>query len=328
MNVWCFDGERNIGFNIHAGMYRGEMTAPVTIFLPDGRILRIRTDAPAHFTDGARPHTRHVRYTCDAPFRTWRFDIDDMPVWVTSDAELAAGAIRDETPTTTVSLHAVSEMLSPVYLQGGMLPEAAAAVAGEPGLWFACRVRSGLTPEAFRFDQMFRARGTIVFEGKTYDFEGFGLRGHVRGYRALGKMDGHSWLAGAFDSGMTFGIQTFPRPDGGYHFTEAYIWKDGVLYPNRVIHAPRMNYDASEPGFVVELACDQLGLTRIEGVDKRLFWWSMGAWGDGQPPRWGVDPDAAMVMRQAVTEYGCDGEVGYGMCERSGWRHLVGQAGG
>lgn len=318
MNVWFYDGQRDIGFNIHAGMFDGEMAAPVTMFLPGGRILRIRSDQPAKFGDGSRPHSLRVSYTCEQPFRAWRFAIDALPVWETSDGQLAAGTIADETPTTTVSLSASAEMVSPAYLQGAMLPEAAAEIAGEPGLWFACRVRAGLTPEAFRYDQMFHATGTITFEGVEYPFDGYGLRGHVRGVRALGKMAGHTWLAGAFPSGTAFAIQTFPRPEGGYFFSEGYLFRDGMVYPNRVIHAPRFNPDADEPGFVVELACDQLGLTRIEGRDRRLFWWSMAKWGDGQPPRWGFDPAAGMVMRQGVTEYRLDGETGYGMCERSG----------
>jgi hypothetical protein len=324
MNVWFYDGARDTGFNIHASVANGVMTAPVTVFLPDGRILRIRTDEPDRFTDPREPHTKHVRYTCEAPFRKWRMRIDELPVWVTNAEELHRGAITREDPTTTVSLELEAEMMSPVYLQGAMLPEAADLIEGEPGLWFAARVRSGLTPAAFRFDQMYRGTGHIRFEGQIYPFEGFGLRGHVRGVRQLSKMDGHTWLGGAFPSGMTFGIQTFPRPEGGFHFTEGYIYKNGIMYPNRVIYAPRMNYDPDEPEFTLELACDQLGLTRITGSDRRLFWWSMAAWGRNEPPRWGIDPQSAMVMRQAVTRYECDGEIGYGIAERSGWRRGAG----
>jgi hypothetical protein len=320
MNVWMFDGERNIAFNIHAMMQNGEMWAPVTVFLPDGRILRLRSDDPARFSDPRRPQSRHIAYLCEKPFRNWTFTITELPVWVTSKAVLDAGVVDDETPTTTVSLEARATMAAPVYMQGGLLPEAAAAVAGDAGLWLAARLPSGMTPEAFRFDQMFRAEGAIVFEGKTYEFNGYGLRGHVRGVRTMGGMYGHTWLAGAFPSGTAFGIQTFPRPEGGFFFTEGYVYKDGVMHPNRVIYAPPMSYDPDQGEYCIELACDELGLTRITGRDKRLFWWSMPAWGAAQPPRWGIAPEAQTVMRQAVTEYRLDGETGYGMNERSGLR--------
>jgi hypothetical protein len=320
MNVWFFDGERNIAFNIHAMMQNGEMRAPVTVFLPDGRILRLRTDAPARFTDPRRPHSQHVAYQCEKPFRNWTFSVDDLPVWITSKQELDAGVVTDETPTATVSFKANATMVAPVYVQGGLLPEAAEAVAGDAGLWLAARLPAGMTPESFRFDQMYRAEGSITFEGRTYEFDGYGLRGHVRGVRIMGGMYGHTWLAGAFPSGTAFGIQTFPRPEGGFFFTEGYVYKDGVMYPNRVIYAPQMSYDPNQGDYVIELACDELGLTRITGRDKRLFWWSMPAWGAAQPPRWGIAPEAQLVMRQAVTEYTLDGETGYGMNERSGPR--------
>lgn len=320
INVWCFDGERNIGFNIHTIMQHGEMRAPVTIFLPDGRILRIRTDQPATFTDPRRPHSTHVALECNNPFRDWTFSIQDMPVWVTSKAELDAGVVADKVPDTTVSLTAHAVMVAPVYMQGTMLPEAADAVRGEAGLWLAARIPSGMTPEAFRFDQMFRAEGEVVFEGITYPFSGYGLRGHVRGVRIMQGMYAHTWLAGAFPGGTAFGIQTFPRPEGGFYFTEAYVYKNGVMYPNRVIYAPLMSYNPDQGDYVIELACDQLGLTRIVGRDKRLFWWSMPDWGSTLPPRWGIDPAAKTVMRQATAEYHLDGEIGYGMNERSGPR--------
>lgn len=325
MNVWMFDGPRDVAFNIHAIMRHGQMHAMVSVFLPDGRILRTRSDEAARFDDPARPQSRHVAYHCEQPFRAWTFTVTELPVWVTSKAQLDAGVITDETPTTTVSFAARATMVAPIYLQGGLLPEAAEAVRGEAGLWLAARLPSGMNPESFRFDQMHHSVGSVTFEGQTHAFDGYGLRGHVRGVRVLGGMHGHTWLAGVFPSGTAFEIQTFPRPEGGFFFTEAYVYKDGIMHPNRVVYAPTMNYDPDQGDFVVELACDGLGLTRIAGRDKRLFWWSMPAWGTVEPPRWGIDPKAELVMRQAAAEYTLDGETGWGMNERSGPRPAGGR---
>lgn len=177
MNVWVYDGERNTGFNIHAQMQNGEMRAPVTIFLPDGRILRIRSDDPARFTDPARPHAQRVRYECQQPFRRWSFAFDDLPVWVTDKDELAGGAIADETPTTSVSLVAQGTMLSPAWVQGGLLTEAWQALANRKADWIAAHTRQGLSGEAFRFEQTMLCEGEIRFEGAIYPFKGYGLRG-------------------------------------------------------------------------------------------------------------------------------------------------------
>lgn len=50
LNVWFFDGPRNIAFNLHPILQNGKMFGAATVFLPDGRILRTRSDAPASFT--------------------------------------------------------------------------------------------------------------------------------------------------------------------------------------------------------------------------------------------------------------------------------------
>lgn len=322
MNVWVHDGERNTGFNIHAQMHGGTMRAPVTIFLPDGRVLRIRTDDPERFDDPARPHTKRVQYECVEPYRRWNYTITDMPVWVTNHAELAAGAIADETPTTTVSLRATATTLSPAWVQGTLLREAHDALAAGRAAWIAAHTRKGLSSEAFRFEQTIVCEGEITFEGTVYPFKGYGLRGHVRGTRIMGGMNsGHSWISGVTPTGTGFGLLVFPRgEEGGFHFCEAFVFKGGVLYPSRVQYAPAMTYDPDDPGYVIELVNDQLGLTRITGHDDRVFWWSMPAWGSAQPPRWGVDPDASIVMRQALARFEIDGETAYGMNERSGPR--------
>ncbi|MET0374350.1 MAG: hypothetical protein ABW128_08840 [Rhizorhabdus sp.] len=321
MNVWVYDGPRNTGFNIHAQMHAGEMRAPVTIFVPDGRILRIRTDDPARFGDPARPHTRHIQYECVRPYRHWRYAITDMPVWMTNHDALTAGAIADEAPTTTVSLRAEAITLNPAWVQGTLLREAHDALAAGQATWIAAHTRKGLSSEAFRFEQTILCEGEIIFEGQVYPFKGCGLRGHVRGTRIMGGMNsGHSWISGATPGGTAFGLLSFPRDGGGFHLNEAFVFKGGILYPSRIQFAPPMSYDWREPGYTIELVNDQLGLTRITGHDDRLFWWSMPAWGSGQPPRWGVDPAAPMVMRQALATFQIDGETAYGMNERSGPR--------
>lgn len=135
-----------------------------------------------------------------------------------------------------------------------------------------------------------------------------------------GMSGGHTWLSGATPGGTAFGLVCFPQPEGGFHFGEALIFKDGVLYPSRIQYAPAMTYDPDEGDYVIELVNDQLGLTRITGHDDRLFWWSMPAWGSQNPPRWGVDPAAKMVMRQALARFEILGETAFGMNERSGPR--------
>src|SRR5690606_7549952 len=157
LNVWCYDDKRDIGFNIHPHKIQNGVMAQVqvTVFLPDGRILNLRNDEPVRFTNPAKPRSEHVLYHCLQPFREWNYQLDDLPVWETSREELNAGVVDDTEPTGRVSLQAHALMAAPIYLQGGMLPEANQAIDSEVGLWLAARFRDGRSPEAFRFDQMF-----------------------------------------------------------------------------------------------------------------------------------------------------------------------------
>lgn len=165
------------------------MYAPVTVFLPDGRILRLRSDESAAFTDPQRPQSRHVQYFCEKPFRNWTYAINELPVWVTSKEELGAGVVADKLPTTTVSLEARATMMAPVYRQGGLLPEAADAIEGEAGLWLAARLPGGMTPEAFRFDHMNERSGPRSQVARSFP--------NMRGFSQFGRPARHALMGPA-----------------------------------------------------------------------------------------------------------------------------------
>jgi len=118
--------------------------------------------------------------------------------------------------------------------------------------------------------------------------------------------------------------------NGGYEFSESYVYADGRLHPTRVIYAPPVSMDDPHAEFDVQLACDELGLVRISGHDTRVLWTSMGPLGLGTPAeqmlqqgsearmRPGLVPGTPTAMSQAVAVYDWDGDPGYGMNERSG----------
>jgi hypothetical protein len=304
------------------------MTSLGTLFLPDGRILRISGEKSASFTTAADFRSEHVRYHCLQPFHAWAYEGHDVPVFVTSAQEMNAGKLASTTPTASASFQIKATTKAPPYIIGSLLPEAGEELKGRPGLWMATRLTAGLSPAARRYDQAIVAEGAITVDGKSFPFSGFGLRSHVRGVRIMDGMAGHNWMGGVFPSGLCFGVQTFLRPDGGYYLNEAYVYKDGKMYPNRVIYDQRPYRNPANNKVVVELACDELGVTRITGEDRHVFWWIMSAWG-GQPTPggkasgsgligYGLDPKAPMLMSQAVARFECNGEIGGGLDERSG----------
>jgi hypothetical protein len=186
--------------------------------------------------------------------------------------------------------------------------------------WMGNRMSHGFDPRAFRYDQLIEGGGAVEFEGKSFPFEGVGLRGHVRGARNVLGMLGHCWAEGySADARRGFGTTMFLRQGGGYEHSEAFLFEDGVMHPARVICTPHLERDPAKCDTVFELACDALGLVRITGHDVRAFWWQMQGWGVQAPIVYGCKRDAPVLMKQGITRFTWDnGDVGYGLAERSG----------
>jgi hypothetical protein len=333
--VWLHDAINDVGVELRIHAQHGVAEGRSVVFLPGGRMLHA-TPEQAPLTVGSTPETEHVFYQCIEPFRRWRYRLKNLPMHTTTDEAHELGQVTYG-PEVTVSLDFDGVTAAPVWRNGKLLPEAAEAMKGPAGLWIAGRLTNGMSPSAFRYDQALTATGSITVDGETIAFNGQGLRGHVRGVRIMDGFKAHTWIGAVFPtSGTAVGMvchQAHGTP-GGYIFSEAYVWRDGVFYPNRVIYAPPVSREDPHAEFVVELACDELGLTRIRGHDSRVAWTSMGSMGLGGSGtnartaasssgaviahNFGRRPDAARVMSQSLATYDLDGEPGAGMCERSG----------
>ena len=200
------------------------------------------------------------------------------------------------------------------------------AMSGRVGLWIAGRLNAGMSPVSFRYDQALAATGTLTVGSETFEFNGYGLRGHVRGVRKMAGFASHTWMGAVFpESGRAFGLQCHRGHGtaGGYEFSESYVYQDGTLYPTRIVYAPPISRNDPHAEFDVQLACDELGLVHLTGHDTHVLWTSLGPLGLGtppeqQPPRTGLVPDAPTAMSQSVASYDWADEPGYGMNERSG----------
>ncbi|NBU84890.1 MAG: hypothetical protein EBS21_09940 [Sphingomonadaceae bacterium] len=319
MNFWAYDPVRDIGINIHPRIGSGQVHCMVTLFLPGGRILRQRADTGT-FYDPAAPGSAHVRYRCEVPFRRWHYTVDQLPAFVTSDGEQRAAVVEDETPTASITLRLIADGAAPVWRNGTMTAESAQMMAGAAGLWIGGRLSSGMSSESYRYDQLVRVLGEVETPDGTLQFEGSGLRSHVRGTRKLEGMAGTCWMSGLFPSGKGFGVLVNIGVDGRYWFSEACITDGTTLSPARVLQFPGRHHDLDEGRFWVQLASDSHGLIDIAGEDVRAFYWSMPSWGSTAtvPPRYGKDPEAGILMKQALARYQWNGETGFGLNERSG----------
>jgi len=319
-NIWLYDGDRNIGLNVHPRATGGNMHSSITVFLPDGRIARLNYDEYFPFTDATRPSSRWLKLHCVEPFKTWTAEVENAPVYLSSDEIQASGRRIDETPSATISFSATIENVAPAWINGALLPESRQTLRDQVSWWFGNRLTSGFDPAAFRYDQLVKGEGEIAFEGNTYAFSGVGLRGHVRGVRRMPNMLGHTWAEGYCPQAKRgFGSTMFLRQGGGYEHSEAFLFENGKVYPARILCQPHMVRDAAANDYVFELACDALGLVRITGHDLRAWWWQMPSWGQHGEVRYGFDPAAATLMKQGISRFTWDsGDVGYGLVERSG----------
>jgi hypothetical protein len=174
-----------------------------------------------------------------------------------------------------------------------------------------------------RYEQLFRATGSLHVGGADHAFTGSGLRIRRQGVRKLEGFWGHCWQSALFGSGRAFGYIAYPpRPDGQPTFNEGYLFfgesaGDGRLIPARVIEAPwlRRLQPLGEDVSVVLQTAD--GTVRIEGETV------LSTHDITDPSEIPADQLAKMAnwtfpaLQQAGVRYTWDGEQSFGMLERS-----------
>jgi hypothetical protein len=284
----------------------------VNVAFPDGRVYRLRDNGPSLPAEGpdGKPTVLGaggLAFRCIAPFDTWTMTYDGKAVQ-TSSADLVAG--KKDGPLVDIQFTVEAKMAVPPWVQGALQADA------------ATRLKTSVEGDLMggpRYEQLYRATGSVTVDGHTHQFTGSGLRIRRRGVRKLAGFWGHCWQSALFPSGKAFGYIAYPpRPDGQPTFNEGYLFTgDGALIPARVVQAPwltRLQALGEDVSLVLETA---QGTTRIEG--KTVFsthdihhdddMYSMRALKEEMP--------SFPALQQAGVRYRWDGEVTYGMLERS-----------
>ncbi len=284
----------------------------MNLAFPDGRVYRLRTDGIAWpSTDehgrpavlGAGP----LGFRCVEPFRTWTMTFDGQAV-ETSTVDLVQG--RKDGPLVNVEFRVEATMAVPPWIQGSLLPEARALLDG--GV-------EGDLMGGPRYEQLFRATGSIRTPAGKDEFTGSGLRIRRQGVRRLADFRGHCWQSALFPSGRAFGYIAYPpRDDGEPTFNEGYVfYGDGDLVPARVVEAPwltRLQALGQDVSLVFETEKETVrirGETAVSTFDIAH---------DDQT--WATQAMSKEIphfppLQQAGVRYRWDGEETYGMLERS-----------
>ena len=159
-----------------------------------------------------------------------------------------------------------------------------------------------------RFEQLFRATGTLRVGDDEHAIDGGGLRVRRTGIRRLATFWGHVWQSAVFPSGRAFGFNTYPpRQDGKPTLNEGYLFEgDGELIPARVVKAPWLTTLTDEPQDCSLVLETSSGTTEIGGETILPTFMVMPE---------GVGP--GLTLQQTIARYTWDGETANGMLERS-----------
>jgi hypothetical protein len=307
VSFWVFDDEGALGLprvGIEALAENWDAHAvQVNVAFPDGRVFRTREDGASWSPLGpdGRPTVLGggpLGFECVREFDTWRMTFDGQ-LTATSSAALVEG--RKTGPLVDVRFDVEATLAVPPWVQGALEGRVADLMGGP------------------RYEQLFRARGTLTVAGEETSFAGSGLRIRRQGVRKLEGFWGHCWQSALFGSGRAFGYIAYPpRPDGEPTFNDGYLFTgDGELVPARCVEAPwlrRLQPLGEDVSVVLETAD---GRVRIEGE-------TVLSTHDVTDPADVPEEMAAVLanwtfpaLQQAGVRYTWDGEQTYGMLERS-----------
>jgi hypothetical protein len=317
VNMWIWDDEARFGLpRICLEAHGDRWDRPFlmcNIARPGGEVLLGHADARKHpeldaagnpTVFGAGPLT----FRCVTPFDRWTASFAGPAVRTSAARQLAVQP--PDTDPVDVAFEVECTMAVPPWVYGQLDAKADAALRGGKDGRFVV----GDHAAGFRHEQLFRAVGTFTVDGETIEFRGGGLRIHRVGIRQVVGNDypGHAWLSAVFPSGRAFGASSFPERGGGASFNEAFLYDGHRRVAARAVAAPypegggRFGTDAS---IVLE---SELGRTGIRGEVVLPTHLPPGfgppACAPGEPPIW---------FEQSIARYEWDGEIAYGMLERS-----------
>jgi hypothetical protein len=250
-----------------------------------------------------RPGGAGLDFRCIEPFRRWNVSFDGFGLH-TSNAAMQEGLARVGTNRRFV-VDLDVEYVTPAW----DMHTAAEADTGRGSMHGQGWARE-------HYEQLYRARGTVVLGDVAVSFDGYGWRDHSLGPRGGGgaPWGGHVITGTLYDSGRGWGLSRYWAPDGTISLEGGYVVEeDGVLRHARVTEAPRLrSLVMSDEELPIGLVWPG-GSLETSIVTRRSLWLSMmkglsvGKDLDG--------PGLMYVLNHGTAEW--DGEVGVNYIERS-----------
>ena len=271
--------------------------------LADGRVLQamgrgaMRPIANARGLPavmGAGP----VTFECCEPFERWSVRYAGEVIDTDLDAMLNSAV--DSSRTTHLAYEFEARMAVPADVQD--ISPARFFTWGKGKQRDAASVGLG-----WRFQQLMTIEGEYTLDGKRHPFTATGNRVKRRSVRTDGLfLRGHCWMSAVFPDGRAFGFEVRPVHDDGHEpWNEAFVYQDGRMHHGKVVRIPWLDaIIARDEDVAVEIETD-LGTTRIAGRTQ------ISTFRLASDVLWGLS------LHQGSVRYEWDGQVAYGMIERS-----------
>jgi hypothetical protein len=318
VNIWLFDDTGQFAlprFGVEAiGSRWASRGFQATVAFRDGRVLVGGAEGAAldPLDDAGEPTVfgaGPVRFQCLEPFRSWSLVYRGEAV-ETTVADQLAGTSGDRRVEVEVDVAMV--MAVPPWIRGEMSDTARATLAGTDEAQFIGGV-GGLNCK-----QLFRARGRLRVGSEESEFTATGLRVHRKGVRHTQDFRGHCWQSALFPSGRAFEALSFPdHTDGTPSYNEGFVFDGEHIHPAQVTASPWMTTFQPHGGDVsLSLDSDQ-GPTDIAGVTSVSTVMPGRAATESTAMMRGGGSVHDLFFHQGGAKYTWDGEVGYGMVERS-----------
>jgi len=270
----------------------------------DGRALfEIGTDAKSHSPigpDGAATilGSGGLRLECVEPYRRWKASYEGRPVDTTSAGMIARTV--DPAKRAAISFDVDLTMVTPCWVQDNT-PERLETMTERE------RDDARSMGIGYRMEHLFRGEGTLTVDGKTRAFRCLGSRIHRQSVRPLDGFRGHCWQSAVFPDGRAFGFIAYPPGEDGSTYNDGYIYQDGRMYPATATKIPFLRtLQPSGENVSLELE-SEIGTVRISGTSCLTTCKS------------GIAEMPGFALQQGGVRYDWDGQVAYGMIERSSW---------
>jgi hypothetical protein len=297
-----YDGRAGIGFSIWLettpGDY-GRWTESLHVVLPDGWRLTSNTESPVKA--GANAGGQHAFAYCREPLKVWDYHV-----------QTTAQAARHD----TWPLEPLGEVRLALQLT---LTSASPAfeVMKAPG------ARDEDATFGSQYRQFFQAVGTVQADGIRHEIDAAGFRARTIGAYAGAKFGGHAMVSVLFPSGRGAMYLRQVQPDLTPLVDWAVMVEGGHGYPARVVEGPAHLPEVKARGesYGVALASDigrmDMGVSIVApllSVREHYF---------VETARTAAELEAAKPQAEglanniAFARFEADGEVGFGMTERS-----------